>query len=148
MSFKGSTLRNLDTKGRLMLPLGFREELIQRESENRVVLSCLDGCVIAFPVPRWEYIEHKLSEVKNPSLDFRNFKRKFVGYATEVELDGQGRINIPRAHLDFGDLHRNILIIGQLERFEIWDQARFEALPFDMGAIHKELSENDVDIGL
>ena len=132
------TPRNLDPKGRLMLPPDFREALAARGSENKVVLNCIDDCVFAYPVPRWREIKAQLSNLlKSPNDNLRGFGRKMTGNAVEVELDSQGRINIPRTHMDYAQLERKVILLGQEERFEIWNPSRYEDVrnkKFDIAA--------------
>lgn len=148
MLFRGRTLRNLDAKGRLMLPADFREVLAARDSENRVVLTCYDECVVGMTVPEWQEYEEKFNQIKNPSRAVRDFRRKVIGNAMELELDAQGRINIPRAHLDYADLTREIIIIGQLARFEIWDQQRYNAVINQDVDVSEELAASGIDFSL
>ncbi len=148
MLFRGRTLRNLDPKGRLMLPPDFREALAARGSENKVVLSCYDDCVVAYPVPAWKEIEQKFSQLKNPSRKLRDFKRVVIGNAVEVELDSQGRINIPRAHMDYAQLAHGIIILGQIDRFEIWDQPRFDRVMGQDFDVADELAASGVEFSL
>jgi MraZ protein len=148
MSFRGSALRNLDPKGRLMLPPDFREALVASGSENKLVLSLYDGCVTAYPLPLWKKIEEQLSLVNNPSRQMRDFKRTLIGNAMEVELDNQGRINIPRTHMDYAQLARDIVVVGQIDRFEIWDQAHFNQVTSQDFDIGEELARNGVEISL
>ena len=138
MEFSGSTIRNLDPKGRLMLTPDFREVLAAFGSENKVVLNCIDGCVFAYPVPRWREIKAQLSSLlKSPDDNLRGFGRQMTGYAVEMELDSQGRINIPRTHMDYAQLERKVILLGQEARFEIWDPSRYadkQKQKFDIAA--------------
>ena len=149
MEFSGSTIRNLDPKGRLMLPPDFRELLAACGSENKVVLNCLDGCVFAYPAPRWKEIKAHLSSlVKSLNPKLRGFGRKMTGNAMEVELDEQGRINIPRTHIDYAQLAHKVTILGQEERFEIWDPSRLERTKDQDFDIADELAASGIEFSL
>lgn len=146
MLFRGNTPRNLDPKGRLMLPPEFREVLAARGSENSVVLTCRDECIVGVPVPEWLEIEEKFNQVKNLSRAMRDFKRGFIGSAKRLDIDAQGRVNLPRAHLDYGNLAHNIIIVGQLDVFEIWDQARYDKVISQDIDVAEELDALGIDL--
>ena len=81
-----------------------------------------DHCLLLYPLPEWEDIERKL--VKLPSLNkqARRLQRLLIGHATECELDGSGRILIPPPLREFSNLDKQIVLIGQGNKFEIWDE--------------------------
>ena len=82
-----------------------------------------DYCLLIYPLPDWEEIERKL--VRLPALDrkARRLQRLMVGYATELELDGHGRILLPKELREFAGLEKQTLLIGQGNKFELWDEA-------------------------
>lgn len=124
--FRGRSLRNIDTKGRLMIPPEFREEVMAASPDGRIILANFDDAVSCYPMPVWEEIELKLSQVKNPDLRARNFTRFFLGSAQEVVLDGQGRILIPSSLRDYAGLDKEVYLVGMGRKFEIWDKARHD----------------------
>ena len=81
-----------------------------------------DYCLLLYPYPDWEDIEQKL--VKLPSLNkqARRLQRLMVGYATEIDLDGHGRILLPRELREFASLGRQAILLGQGNKFELWDE--------------------------
>lgn len=107
-----------------MLPPEFREILLSRSSEGRLVLTTYDGCAVAFPLPEWEDFEHKLNRLKNPLRSVRDFRRLVLGGAEEMAVDAQGRIRLSREHAAYAGIEREAVIVGQGPRFEIWSPAR------------------------
>jgi len=128
MLFSGSTVRSLDAKGRLILPPDIREALSAFNSENKVFLTRYYNRVRAYPVPIWQEIHEKLLTLESSSEPLHNFILMLTGYAEEVKIDNQGRINIPSSHIRFADLtHANILL-GAGKCFEIWNETRYEEM--------------------
>ena len=86
-----------------------------------------DHCLLLYPLPEWEILERKL--VKLPSLNkqARRLQRLLIGHATEMELDGNGRILLPPPLRDFAELDKRIVMIGQGNKFEIWNARDWEA---------------------
>jgi MraZ protein len=115
----------LDAKGRLAIPTRYRERLLGRCDGQLVATVDRDHCLLIYPLPDWEEIERKL--IRLPSLHklARQMQRIMVGYATEVDIDGHGRILLSRELRDFAQLDRQAILIGQGNRFELWDEERW-----------------------
>lgn len=121
--FRGVSAINLDDKGRLAVPTRYRTELGDCCDNQMVVTVGLDKCLLLYPLPEFEEIERKL--VKLPALNkkAKRLQRLLIGHATECELDGQGRFLIPEPLRTFAGLDRRVALIGQGNKFEIWDEA-------------------------
>jgi MraZ protein len=115
----------LDAKGRLAIPTRYRERISTRSDGQLVVTVDKDHCLLIYPLPDWEEIERKL--VRLPSLHkrAREMQRIMVGYATEVDIDGHGRILLSRELREFAGLDRAVVLIGQGHKFELWDEERW-----------------------
>jgi MraZ protein len=125
--FRGATKVTLDAKGRLAIPSRYRERLPSRAEGHLVATVDRDYCLLIYPLPDWEEIERKL--VKLPALNkqARRLQRLMVGYATEIDMDGHGRILLPRELRDFAGLDRQAMLIGQGNKFELWNDERWNA---------------------
>ncbi|WP_405236854.1 division/cell wall cluster transcriptional repressor MraZ [Lentisalinibacter orientalis] len=123
--FRGPTKVTLDAKGRLAIPTRYRERLAARCDGHLVVTVDRDYCLLIYPLPDWEEIERKL--VRLPALDrkARRLQRLMVGHATEVELDGHGRILLSKELREFAGLEKHTVLIGQGNKFELWDEERW-----------------------
>ena len=113
--------------GRLMLPPDFRDEVFVKSPEGKIILTNFDDCVAAYPLPEWEIIEESFSKLNMASRKIRDFHRFFISGAVEVTLDKQGRILIPPHLRSYAGLQKDLILAGVGRKFEIWDQARFEA---------------------
>ena len=129
-----------------MLPAEFRDILLVRSTEGRFVLTTYDGCLVGYPAPDWMEFEEKFSRLKTPSRRMRDFRRLVIGGAEELALDNQGRVRISQAHREYAGLGREVVLVGQGPKFEIWDQGRFDAImgqSFD--DVVDELAESGID---
>jgi transcriptional regulator MraZ len=125
--FRGATKVTLDAKGRLAIPSRHRERLMSRSDGHLVVTVDQDRCLLIYPLADWEEIERKL--VRLPSLNkrTRSLTRLMVGYATELDLDGHGRILLTRELREYAGLDRQAMLVGQGAKFELWDEERWNA---------------------
>jgi len=120
--FRGVTQINLDAKGRIAFPSRYRERLTALCDGNLIVTVDRDHCLLIYPLPEWEDIEQKL--VRLPSLNptARRLQRLLIGHATECPLDGNGRILLPGPLRSFAGLDKRTVLIGQGNKFELWDE--------------------------
>ena len=123
--FRGATKVTLDAKGRMAVPTRYRERLTARCDGQIVVTVDKDYCLLIYPLPDWEELERKLIRLPSMNKVARRIQRIMVGYATEVELDGSGRILISRELRDFAELQKQAILIGQGNKFELWDEERW-----------------------
>lgn len=147
MLFRGRSHRSLDPKGRLMIPPEIRDILLSRSQEGRLVLTTYDRCVVGYPLPDWEEFEQKFHKLKNPSLKVRNFRRLVIGGAEEAVLDKQGRIRLSADHMAYAGMDKDVVLVGQGSKFEIWDKVRFDALMAEdtFDDVADELAESGID---
>lgn len=127
MLFRGQSYRSLDAKGRLVLPPEFREALAAL-AQGSFVLTTYDGCLVGYPGPLWSELEERFARLRNSSRKIRDFRRLVLGGAEDQSLDAQGRLRLSRAHMEYAGLEHDAVVVGQGDKFEIWDQARFKAL--------------------
>ena len=123
--FRGANKLTLDVKGRLAMPTRYRERLQERCGGNLVVTVDKDQCLLIYPFPDWEELERKLMKLPSLNVQARRLQRLMVGHATELELDGSGRILLPPSLREYGLLNRDVMLIGQGMRFELWDETRW-----------------------
>ncbi len=129
--FRGATKITLDAKGRLAIPTRYRERIATRCDGQLIITLDRDHCLLIYPLPDWEEIERKL--VRLPSLQKRSreMQRIMLGYATEVDVDGAGRILLSRELREVAGLERTAMLIGQGHKFELWDEERWNAIRDD-----------------
>ena len=104
--FRGATKVTLDDKGRMVIPTRYREHALERSQGKLVVTVDRDQCLLLYPLPDWEQIERKLMSLPNLHAQARELQRLMVGHATELELDGHGRMLLPPELREFAGLER------------------------------------------
>ncbi|MGD8925890.1 MAG: division/cell wall cluster transcriptional repressor MraZ [Thioalkalispiraceae bacterium] len=121
--FRGVTILNLDAKGRMAVPTKYRDRL-QSNAEGQLVvtLDMSDPCLLIYPVNEWEDIERKLVRLPSLNKQAARLKRLLLGHACEVELDSHGRILLPPALRELVHLEKRIILLGQGNKFEVWDE--------------------------
>mgnify|MGYP002064756330 CR=1 FL=1 len=120
--FRGATKVSLDAKGRMAIPTRYRERLAARCDGQIIVTVDKDHCLLVYPLPDWEELERKLVRLPSMNKTARNIVRIMVGYATEVEMDGSGRVLVSRELREFAGLEKAAMLIGQGNKFELWDE--------------------------
>ncbi len=123
--FRGATKVTLDDKGRMVLPTRYREALSELGQGRLIVTVDREKCLLIYPLPEWEQTERRLMSLPSVDAEARWLQRVMVGYATDLELDGHGRMSLPPELREFAHLERHGMLIGQGNRFELWDEARW-----------------------
>lgn len=126
--FRGGSTVKLDAKGRLALPTRYRALITERFDGRLVVTVHNDGCLLLYPQPQWEEIEHRLMNTPNQDRRTRDMQRMLLGYATEVEMDGHGRILLGPRLREFANLDKSVALLGVGKKFEIWNEEAWEQI--------------------
>lgn len=114
----------MDTKGRLGVPSRYRERLLEVCSGKLVVtISLMERCLTVYPFPDWQKIEDELRKL--PALDAKAqaISHLLIGHAHECDLDGHGRFLVSQSLREFAGLDKRVKMVGQVGKFELWDEA-------------------------
>lgn len=122
---RGATKVTLDAKGRLAIPVRYREQLMTRAEGRLVATVDRDYCLLIYPLPDWEEIERKLTRLPALNKQSRRLQRLMLGHATELEMDSHGRVLLTRELREFAGLDRQAMLIGQGNKFELWSEERW-----------------------
>ena len=139
--FKGEYSHSVDAKGRIIMPAKFREIL----GDEFVVTKGLDGCLFVYPNEEWQNIENKFREIPLTTKDARKFSRFFFAGAADCEVDKQGRVLIPAVLREFAGLSKEVVLVGVLNRIEIWSKERWLDNEYDD---MDEIAEHMAALGL
>lgn len=127
--FRGTNTINLDDKGRIAIPTKYREELQECCERQLIVTMALNeqcngerGCLWLYPIPEWEKIEQKIIKLPTANKMAGKLRRFLIGSAFECEMDAQGRLMLPEKLRKFASLDKKVVLIGQLNKFEIWNE--------------------------
>ena len=121
----------VDTKGRLIVPSKFREQL----GDEFVVTKGMDGCLFVYANDDWSAFEQKLTSLPLINKEARKFARFFLAGAAQVEVDKQGRILLPANLRQFAGLEKDVVLVGVGSRIEIWSRENWENMDSDMDDI-------------
>lgn len=121
--FRGANAITIDTKGRLAVPTRYRERLLcDFDGQMVCTADTQQSCLLLYPMAEWEIIERKLSRLSSMIPAERRLQRMLLGYATECELDKNGRMLISGPLRQYANLEKQVMLVGQLNKFEIWDE--------------------------
>jgi MraZ protein len=129
---RGLSAVSLDAKGRLSIPSRYRERL-RDLCDGRLVLTIdRERCLLIYPLPEWQEVERRLVALSSTNKKARSLKRLLLGHAEECELDGQGRFLVPVPLREFAGLDKRVMLVGQGNKFELWDEQAWQALREDL----------------
>ena len=123
--FRGLNKVTVDAKGRFAFPTRFRERIQQRCANQLVATVDRDHCLLIYPMPAWEDIERKLDRLPSLNKQTRRLQRLMLGHASEMELDGHGRVLLQGALREFAGIEKHAVLVGQGRKFELWDEERW-----------------------
>jgi MraZ protein len=125
--FQGAAQLNLDSKNRLAIPARYRDMLVAHCAGQLVLTADADGCLLLYPQPEWQPIREKLMQLSAFNPRIRALQRFLVGHAEDVAMDGAGRVLISPTLRNYAALEKRVMLVGQGSKFEIWDEARWQA---------------------
>ena len=123
--FRGRFEYSIDSKGRVSIPVKFRE-LLTDKYDDRLILTNFDRCLVAYPYEEWRVLEEKVSSLSMVKKETKAFQRFFISGATECPIDKLGRILVPTTLRAYAQLEKNVVFAGMLKKFEIWGKERWE----------------------
>ncbi len=124
--FRGRFYHTIDPKGRLSIPSKFRDALGEEYQEKRLVLVPNDHCLEVHPFREWERIEEKVKALPQMDPNVQKFNRLYISQAADVTLDAQGRIQLTPEYRKRAALVKDVVLVGGVGKFEIWNRERFE----------------------
>ncbi len=125
-SFKGSYAYSVDNKGRINIPARLKKYVSPDANDTFVVTRGYEKCLFVYPLDEWNKLEQSIRELSTTNPKHRFFMRTLLEKATESQLDGQSRITIPRELLQFAAIENEVLILGVLERIEVWNPTVYQ----------------------
>ena len=143
-TFSGKYYYTLDPKGRVMIPASLREVISANYGSKLYLTNTVgDGCLTVYPQEEWVLMMDKAKGLPSSNRAAKWFMRHVIGSAVEVNMDKQGRVQVPSALRVDAGLDGEIVIVGQINRIEVWDRNRWNAAmdvsAEDQGAFEKEL---------
>jgi len=126
--FIGEYHCKIDSKGRLLLPSELRKQLSPENQEQFVISRGVDECLSLYTVSEWGIVMNKLRSLNRFKIKDRKFARMFQKGATKVPVDSNSRILLPKSLLSWASIQKEIVIVANVDLWEIWDKAKYKAL--------------------
>ena len=141
ISFTGEYHNSLDKKNRLNIPAKFRKVLDPVNDRTFVITRGFDQCLVLYPLQDWSQVEAQLTKLSSIRGKHRSFVRSVTRYATAVQYDGQGRIQIPDTLLIYSKIKKDAIVIGMINKIELWDSSILS----QQDSRINDVSDNDFD---
>jgi MraZ protein len=122
--FRGRYEHTIDAKGRISIPSRFREILVKKY-DDRLVITNFDHCLVAFPYEEWSLLEQKVGTFSLMKKETSAFFRFFYSSAMDCDIDKQGRLLIPQTLRDYAGLQKDVVLVGEGKRIEIFAKERW-----------------------
>jgi MraZ protein len=149
--FLGSFEHTLDEKGRVSLPIKFREILSAKGDTRLVLTGNVDpggSCLVAYPIQEWQAFQDRIAALPQFDEAVIRLKRLHIAGASEILPDKQGRILIPPLLREYAGLEGPVVFAGLGANIEIWDRARWEEARRSAKASLAEINDSLARLGL
>ncbi|WP_372863527.1 division/cell wall cluster transcriptional repressor MraZ [Spongiibacter sp.] len=146
--FIGSYAITMDAKGRMAIPAKVRDTLAS-VCEGRLVVTAHteERCLLVYPEPQWLDLQPKIEALPNIHRKARRMQRLLLGYATPLELDGNGRVLLPQTLRDYASLEKKLMLIGQGKKLELWSESGWRQ-ELDTGDDDESMPEEMLSLSL
>jgi MraZ protein len=125
-SFLGEFEATLDSKGRFLLPAGFKRQIPEGESTRFVINRGFEKCLSLYPMQSWQPLYDQISTLNDFDPKVREFRRYFLNGAIIVEPDAAGRLLIPQNLKEYAGLEKDIVLAAAVNKLEIWDKDKYQ----------------------
>jgi MraZ protein len=126
IGFLGEYEATLDSKGRFLLPVGFKKQLPEEGDAQFVINRGLEKCLTLYPIKSWEPIFSSISKLNDFDPKVREFRRYFLNGAIMMELDSAGRLLVPQNLKEHAGLEKDIVLVSAVNKIEIWDKSKYK----------------------
>lgn len=128
MEFQGSHILSVDGKGRIVMPVSYREQL-RELCDGKLVIgqTFREHCISLYPAPEYARVREQLLRDRNATPQYQRLLRALVGLYHPFDMPASGRILIPKRLRTHNSIDKDVLLIGLETRFEIWDQDEFDS---------------------
>lgn len=130
--FRGAATINIDVKGRIAMPIRFRDLFIAKAEPGInpqlvVTIDTEEPCLLIYPLLEWDLIQQKLEQLPSFNPTARRIQRLLIGHATDLELDANGRILLPALLREYAQLDKKVMLLGQGKKIELWSESLWNA---------------------
>lgn len=121
----------LDAKGRLVLPAKIKSRLPEASGNQVVLMQGMEPCIVLYSVVEYRKTYARLASLNEFNQEYRKLQRNFFRRVAEVELDGAGRLLIPKQLSKYASLEKDVVLVGLGNRVEIWNAERYNDFLMD-----------------
>jgi len=136
----------LDTKSRILLPAALKKQIPVEAEERFVINRGFERCLVLYPMNEWKEISEELSKLNFYKKKHRDFMRYFQRGATELTLDGNNRLLLPKNLLSYAEISQDVVLFAYSNRIEVWDTETYNNLltdePEDFSNLAEEVMGN------
>jgi MraZ protein len=140
-SFKGRYSYSVDNKGRIAIPAKVRKNVSPGANDMFILTRGFEQCLFLYPQDEWAKVEDTIRGLSPSNPQHRFFLRTLLQWAIDCQLDSQSRLMIPQDLLKFAGIEDEVLILGVLERIEIWNPKIYEAYMNNQPATYETVAE-------
>ena len=128
MEFHGINKLNLDAKGRLAMPARLKSKLMEYcNGEMVVTIDVKEKCLLIYPYPEWQDVQRRARALPGMHKKTNRMQRMLIGHAMDVQLDASGRILLPPPLREHAELEKQVVLVGQTNKLELWDDLLWAA---------------------
>jgi len=124
--FSGEYECKIDAKGRMVLPAKIKAKLPEINTSELVVKRGFEPCLVLYPQMEWKKVFSKVAGLSEFNKEYRSFQRSFLRGATEIDMDANGRILLPKTMTKFADIGKEVIVVGTGNRIEIWNPEKYD----------------------
>ena len=126
IGFIGEYEATIDSKGRFLLPAGIKKQLPESEAPVFVINRGFEKCLSMYPMKSWNPLYESISNLNDFDPKVREFRRYFLNGAMQIELDGAGRLLLPKNLMEHAGLIKDIVLVSAVNKMEIWDKNKYQ----------------------
>ena len=124
--FRGVNQINMDAKGRMAIPARYRDKIAACcDGQLVATIDTEERCLLLYPLEEWEAIQEKIEALPSFNPAARRIQRLLIGHATDIDMDGNGRLLLPAPLREYAELDKKLVLLGQGQKFEIWSESRW-----------------------
>lgn len=122
--FRGVNNVNIDAKGRIAIPTRFRDGILNHcQGDMVVTIDTEEKCLLIYPAPDWDEIQRKVEALPSFNMAARRVQRLLIGHATDIPMDGSGRILLTPPLREYAQLEKKGVLLGQGKKLELWSES-------------------------
>ena len=145
--FRGHHEHSVDAKGRVSIPVKFREVLSEKYDKN-IMVTTLNKSLVAYPLTEWVVLEERLLSLPQFKHDVKSFLHVFLSGAEECTMDKQGRILVPATLRKYAKIEKELIFVGMLNKFEIWSKDLWDKELEKARENFEDISESLAEFGI